>query len=51
VEGRQSNRVSPSPSTPKRTKTRHHDVPEGDCATGSLMPDIGLSLAGMLGQR
>ncbi len=36
VEGRRSNRASPSPSTPKRTKTRHHDVPEGDCATGTL---------------
>jgi len=35
VEEQRSNRASPGPSTPKRTKTRHHDVPEGDCATGS----------------
>jgi hypothetical protein len=35
VEQQRSNRASPGPSTPKRTKTRHPDVPEGDCATGS----------------
>jgi len=35
VGEQRSNRASPKPSTPKRTKTRHHDGPEGDCATGS----------------
>ena len=35
VEERRSNRASPYPSTPKRTKIRHYDVSEGDRATGS----------------
>ena len=35
VEEQRSNRSPPGPSTPKRTKTRHPDVPKGDCATGS----------------
>jgi len=35
VEEQRSNRASPGPSTPKHTKTRHPDVPKGNCATSS----------------
>jgi len=45
VAQQRSNRASPGPSTPKRTKTRHPDVPEGDCATGSRERQIGIRLA------
>jgi len=43
VGEQRSNRALSKPSTPKRTKTRHHDVAEGDCATGSLLATIALS--------